>query len=63
MFIFWQGQDFSLLHSVQTGLGAHIVSYPVGAGCKADYSPQFSAAIKNDGAIPPLPHMASWHSA
>jgi hypothetical protein len=35
-----QGQDFSLLHSVQTGSGAHTPFYPVGIGvsypgCKA----------------------------
>jgi hypothetical protein len=27
-----QGQDFSLLHNVQTGSGAHPASYPMGAG-------------------------------
>jgi hypothetical protein len=35
-----QGQDFSLLHSVQTGSGAHTASYLMGTGvsfpgCKA----------------------------
>jgi hypothetical protein len=25
-------QDFSLLHSVQTGSGAHLASYPIGTG-------------------------------
>jgi hypothetical protein len=27
----WQGQDFSVLHSVQTGSGAHPASYPMGS--------------------------------
>jgi hypothetical protein len=27
-----QGQDFSLLHVVQTGSGAHPASYPMGTG-------------------------------
>jgi hypothetical protein len=30
-------------------------------GLEADQSPQSSAEFKNDGAIPPLPHMPSWH--
>jgi hypothetical protein len=28
----WWGQEFSLLHVVQTGSGANPVSYPMGAG-------------------------------
>jgi hypothetical protein len=35
------GQDFSLLHSVQTGSGAHPASYPMGTG---DFSPRGKAA-------------------
>jgi hypothetical protein len=31
-------------------------------GHKADSSPPYSAEVKNFGAIPPLPHMLSWHS-
>jgi hypothetical protein len=30
-----QGQDFSLLHSVHTGYGAHPAFYPMGTGDKA----------------------------
>jgi hypothetical protein len=30
--------------------------------CEADHSPPSGAEVKNDGAIPPLPHMSSWHS-
>jgi hypothetical protein len=33
------------------------------AGRVADHSPPSSAEVKNGGAIPPLPHMSSWHSA
>jgi hypothetical protein len=32
-------------------------------GHEADHSPPCSAEVKNDGAIPPLPDMSSWHSA
>jgi hypothetical protein len=32
-------------------------------GREADHSPPSSAKDKNDGAIPPLLHMSSWHSA
>jgi hypothetical protein len=27
---------------------------------EADHSPPSSAEVKNDGAIPPLPHMSPW---
>jgi hypothetical protein len=65
-----QGQDFSLLHSVQTSLRR---THPLGArgvfpgvkrpGREADHSPPSNAEVKNGGAIPPLSHMPSWHSA
>jgi hypothetical protein len=29
---FWQGQDVSLFHNVQTGSGAHPASYPMSSG-------------------------------
>jgi hypothetical protein len=32
-------------------------------GREADHSPPSSAEVKNDGAIPTLPHMSSRHSA
>jgi hypothetical protein len=32
-------------------------------GHEADHSPPSNAKVKNDGAIPPFPHMSSWHSA
>jgi hypothetical protein len=32
-------------------------------GREADRSPPSSAEVNNGGAIPPLPHMSSWHSA
>jgi hypothetical protein len=63
---------FSLLHSVQTESEAHSASYPMGTGGsspgtkrqgrEAGHSPS-SSEVKNGGAIPPLPHMSSWHSA
>lgn len=65
--------DFSLLHRVQTGYGAHPAFHPMGTadsfpsvkhqGCQADHSPPPSAEAKKGGAIPPLPHVSSWHSA
>jgi hypothetical protein len=49
-------QEFSLLHVVQTGSGAHSASYPVGTGDsflgvkwpgrEADHSPPTSAEVK-----------------
>jgi hypothetical protein len=66
------GKYFSLLHSVQTGSGAHPASYPMGSGAlsvgvklpgsEADHSSP-SAEVKNGGAIPPLPHASSWNGA
>jgi hypothetical protein len=32
-------------------------------GREADHSLPSSGEIKNSGAIPPLPHVSSWHSA
>jgi hypothetical protein len=32
-------------------------------GREADHYPPTIAEVKNDGAMPPLPHMSSWHSA
>jgi hypothetical protein len=34
-----------------------------GPGREADNSPPSSAEVRNVGAIPPLPHTPSWHSA
>jgi hypothetical protein len=66
-------RDFSALHKVLTGCGARTASYPMGTGTailggkaqgrEADHSPPSSAEVKNCGAIPPLPHVSSWHSA
>jgi hypothetical protein len=58
-------RNFSLLHSIQTGFGAHSASNLMGtgdspavskrSGCEAYHSLQSSAEVKNGGAIPPLP--------
>jgi hypothetical protein len=69
-----KARDFSLLHSVQTDYGAHSTSYAMGTGGglspgvkrishEAHHSPPSSAEVKNRGAIPPLSHTSSWHSA
>jgi hypothetical protein len=54
------GEDFSFLHSVQTGSGVHPAPYRMGTGDsfpggKADHSPPSSAEVKNGGALTPLP--------
>jgi hypothetical protein len=59
---------FSLPGNVQIGFGTNSASYPISTeghypGVKrpmreADHSPPTSAEVKNDGAIPPLPHMS-----
>jgi hypothetical protein len=71
--LFPELQGFSLLHSVQTSSGAHPTSYLIGTGTvspgvkrlrrEANQPPPTGAEVKNGGAIPPLPHTFSWHSA
>jgi hypothetical protein len=61
-------QNFSPLHSVQTGSGTHLVSYPVGTGAldpgvkrqgrEADNSPPSSVEVKTGGVEPPLLHVS-----
>jgi hypothetical protein len=63
-------QEFSLLHVVQTGSGAHPYSYPVGTGGsffgakgpgrETDHSPPTNAEVKTWGCIsaPPYAFMA-----
>jgi hypothetical protein len=64
-----QGQNFSLLHNVQTGSGARPASYPMDTGGdfpgrvkrpgrEADHWPPSSSEVKNGGAIPPSPPYA-----
>jgi hypothetical protein len=54
-------RDFSLLHGIQVGSGAHPASYSgvlspdVKRAGEADYSPLSNAEVRNSGAIPPLP--------
>jgi hypothetical protein len=65
--------NFSLFHRVQTGSEAYPTSYSTGTGAffpvikrqgrDADHSSPSSAEVKNGGAILPLPHTSSWHSA
>jgi hypothetical protein len=65
-------KELSLLHSIQTGSGAHPASYPMGTGgffpglkqpgCEYHHAPPCSADVMNGGAIPPLPHISSWKS-
>jgi hypothetical protein len=64
-----RARDFSLLHNIQTGSGAHPASYTIGTGGsfpggmrpgrETDHSPSSSAEVRNGGAIPPLPHTSS----
>jgi hypothetical protein len=39
------------------------LSLGVSPGREADHSPPSNAEVKNGGAIPPLSHVSSWHSA
>jgi hypothetical protein len=65
-----QGQNFPLLHSVQTGSVAHPAFCRMGTvgsfpgvkrpGREADHPPPSSVQIRNDGVIPPLPYTSSW---
>jgi hypothetical protein len=64
-----QGQNFSLLQSIQIGYEAHPLRIQWGHGAvslrvnwpgqEADHSSSSSAEVKNGVAIPPLPHMSS----
>jgi hypothetical protein len=52
-------KDFCILHSVQTGSGAHPASYRGlfprgGGGGEADHFFPSSAEVNNGGAIPPI---------
>jgi hypothetical protein len=72
-----KGRNFSLLHSFQTGPGAHITSFSIGTGGgggegfsqvvkrqgrESDHSPPTIAEVKYGGAIPPLSTASSWRS-
>jgi hypothetical protein len=70
----WQGQEIFLfsiafrpaLGPTQTPLPRVLGALSQGVkwlGHEADQTPPSSAVVKNDGAIPPLSHMPSWHSA
>jgi hypothetical protein len=64
-------RDFSILHSVHTGSGAHPASYPMGdlslgvkrPGRETNHSYLPDAEVKNGGDIRQFPHMSSWLSA
>jgi hypothetical protein len=43
--------------------GGEISSGVKRQGHEANHSPRSTAEVKNGGAIPPLPHISSWHSA
>jgi hypothetical protein len=63
-------QDFSPLHVVQTGSGAHPASYPMGTGGyfprvkrlgrEGDNSPYLVLRSRIRESIHPLPHTSSW---
>jgi hypothetical protein len=65
-------RDFSLLHSVRTGSGAHLASYPIEEACslrvkrpgrEAERSPRPDSENKNGRAIFPHPLTSSWRGA
>jgi hypothetical protein len=54
------------LHRVQIGSEAHTEVISPGLerlGRESDDSPPSNTEVKNSGAIPPLLHKSSWHSA
>jgi hypothetical protein len=53
------GPSQSLIHCVLGDLSLGVKHL----GHEADYSPPFSAKVKNGGAIPPLPNTSSWRGA
>jgi hypothetical protein len=61
---------FSAASSLALGSTLHLIQWVPGAispglkrpGCEADHSPP-SSAVRNGGAITPLPYMSSWHGA
>jgi hypothetical protein len=58
---FRQGRDFSLLHVVQTGSGAHPASYPMGTDGSFSGGKASRSYIR--GSIHPLTHTPSWGNA
>jgi hypothetical protein len=48
---------------IQWVLGVISLGVKQQLGHEASHSPPSSVKVKNGGAIPPLPHMSSWHSA
>lgn len=60
-------RNFLLLHSIQTGYGAHPASSWFGTeklylGGYADHSFSYCAMVKNVWNLTPLPHMPSWYA-
>jgi hypothetical protein len=61
-----QSQEFSLLHVVQTGCGAHPGPWVPGVKWperEADHHLQLLLRSRKGGSIHPLPHRYSWGSA
>jgi hypothetical protein len=67
------GEDFSILHTVQTSSEAHPAFYPMGTGAlstgvkrpwrEADNSPPTRAEVKKTWVYHPLLPTSSWRSA
>jgi hypothetical protein len=66
--------DSPLIHNILIGFGptqppiqwVRVGSFSEGVKPQehiADHSPPSSAKVKNDEAVPPLPHSSSWYSA
>jgi hypothetical protein len=53
------GPIHSLIHWVLGAFSSEVKRQE----CEADHLPPSNAKVKNGGAIPPPPHMASWHIA
>jgi hypothetical protein len=62
--LFGSVNRYQLLSYILTKFSVHIVFCTLGhQSCEADHSPLSSAKVKNDGAVPPLPHVCSWQSS
>jgi hypothetical protein len=58
-----RGKNISLLHSQLTGSGVHLASFSMGIEGSFPGVKRPIAKVRNGGAVPPLPHTASWRSA
>jgi hypothetical protein len=54
---------FHAVAAISTKFSVTPVQWVARQGREADHLPQSTVKVKNVGAIPPFPHMSSWHTA